>query len=59
MTTIKDLVTPLEEKEESILKESCISNEEQLFEHEIEEGKKENESKMNENENHAYEILIE
>jgi hypothetical protein len=39
LTTIKDLATPLEANEESTLEESCISNEEQLFEHEIEEDK--------------------
>ena len=55
LTTIKDLATPPEAKEESTLEES---NEEQLFEQEIEEDQKENASKLNQNGNHTYESLI-
>jgi hypothetical protein len=56
LTKIKDLASPPEEKEESILKES---NEEQLFEQEIKEDQQENASKMNQNGNHTYKSLIE
>jgi hypothetical protein len=56
LTAIKDIASPPEGKEESTIEEL---NEEQLLEQEIEEDQQENASMLNQNENHAYKILIE
>jgi len=56
LTTIKDLNSPPEEKDELTFEESCASNGEELFEQENEE---EVSSELNKDVNHVYESLIE
>jgi hypothetical protein len=58
LTRIKDSNTPPEKIEYSTSEESCISNDEQSFEQEIEEDEEELQHDLSE-ENRAYEILIE
>jgi hypothetical protein len=58
LTTTESLITPLEANEESTYEESCIFNEEQLGEQEVEEDNKELQHDLSKK-NCAYESLIE
>lgn len=54
----KSLTTPLEENNELTFEESCMSDDEQLFEQEIEEDEEKLQHDLNQSGNHAYESLI-
>jgi hypothetical protein len=59
LTAAKSLTTPPEENNELTFEESCTSDDEQLFEQEIEEDKEKLQHDLNQSGNHAYESLIE
>ena len=58
LTATKSLTTPPEENNELTFEESCISDDEQLFQQEIEEDEEKLQHDLNQSENHAYESLI-
>lgn len=58
LTTTNNLTTYREENNELIFEKSCTSDEEHLFEHEIEEDKEKLQHDLNQSGNHAYECLI-
>jgi len=53
------LTTSPQENNKLTIEESCISDDEQLFEQEIEEDEEKLQHDLNQSENHAYESLIE
>lgn len=59
LTVAKSLTNPLEENNELTFEESCTSNEEQLFQQEIEEDKEKLQHDLNQSGNNPYESLIE
>ena len=54
LTAVKGLNAPPEAKEEPIVEESCVSDDEQLFEQKIEEDEEGVLSELNQEEHHAY-----
>jgi len=59
LTVIKALNAPPEAKEELIVEESCVSDDEKLFEQKIEEDEEGVSGELNPKEHHVYESCIE
>ena len=59
LTAIKDLTDPPRAEEEPVVEETCVSDDEQLFEQKIEEDEEGVSSELNPKEYHAHESFIE